>query len=829
MNCMIHNPWVGPSSYQDPINSVENNIPFCGRTNETYDLTNLIDDTFLVTLYGKSGNGKTSLLQAGVFPALRKKQYLPIMIRLGLLETDISFTDYIIKQIETVIKKSQGRIIEINIIPQQDEANTIDCLWIYFARHRFFDCNNNIVFPVLVFDQFEEMLREPIRIKQTELLLCQFNYLIDEHHVIDTCIINGEEYIYDFNFRIVISIREDELYRLENSIDNIYSPALKKCRYRLNALSDKDAEEIICIPGKSYLSQNHKKSIVKGIIKCASQNNETHISPFMLSLICSELFKKAYSLNTVLPEISLDLINTLGDDILYEFYVNAVKDLSDSERLFLENNIVDDNKMRNSINVGMMNVGCPSWKTLTHGQNRILQETNGKVELIHDMLSSAVFNARIQREELIHIKKKLAQRKKKMLKVFMIISSIVISIFASILIFQNIKLKNINWEMKANQSRAIAAKAIDLVNLGDTITAKLALLHALPEELDNPSRPYTFEAERGLRMASSEDEIILLGHTDNVNSVEYSYDNKYIISASDDQTIYMWNTESYNLEKKFIGHKGAVQYATISEDGKYIASFSNDDKSIIVWNVNNQKIHKIINTQNEITGFSFSHFGNIIAYSTIEHDIILVEIKTDSLVSRTFKGHNASVHLLSFNYNDKYLFSASLDNTFRIWDINTGEQIEAVDTHFGKISSFFIDGSGQLIYLSINSKDITFVLGFIGMDLKGGHTEDVNFATFSPDCQYAVSSSSDNSIILWKLTDDNHFLLDILMRFNNHSASVNYVSFSPDGTHIASASDDKTVRVWEFPPLQDIIDSTKEEMRHLKLTQNELEKYCFER
>lgn len=63
------NPWAGLLSYEDPAKATRQ-ILFTGRTKETQEVYNLIDNNLLVTLYGKSGIGKTSLLNAGVFPLL---------------------------------------------------------------------------------------------------------------------------------------------------------------------------------------------------------------------------------------------------------------------------------------------------------------------------------------------------------------------------------------------------------------------------------------------------------------------------------------------------------------------------------------------------------------------------------------------------------------------------------------------------------------------------------------------------------------------------------------------------------------------------------------
>jgi hypothetical protein len=40
----------------------------------------------LTALYGKSGLGKSSLLQAGLFPLLREQHYLPVYLRIDFSE-----------------------------------------------------------------------------------------------------------------------------------------------------------------------------------------------------------------------------------------------------------------------------------------------------------------------------------------------------------------------------------------------------------------------------------------------------------------------------------------------------------------------------------------------------------------------------------------------------------------------------------------------------------------------------------------------------------------------------------------------------------------------
>ena len=78
---MKTNPWLGLSSYDEE--KIGAGYKFCGRSLATNELFSLVDNNILVTMYGKSGIGKSSLLQAGLFPKLRDNDYFPVYIRLG--------------------------------------------------------------------------------------------------------------------------------------------------------------------------------------------------------------------------------------------------------------------------------------------------------------------------------------------------------------------------------------------------------------------------------------------------------------------------------------------------------------------------------------------------------------------------------------------------------------------------------------------------------------------------------------------------------------------------------------------------------------------------
>src|SRR5476651_1093835 len=71
------NPWPGLASFTEDSREF-----FFGREKETDELSRLVRRQTLTVLFGQSGLGKSSLIQAGLFPLLREGDHLPLYLRL---------------------------------------------------------------------------------------------------------------------------------------------------------------------------------------------------------------------------------------------------------------------------------------------------------------------------------------------------------------------------------------------------------------------------------------------------------------------------------------------------------------------------------------------------------------------------------------------------------------------------------------------------------------------------------------------------------------------------------------------------------------------------
>ena len=118
----------------------------------------------------------------------------------------------------------------------------------------------------------------------------------------------------------------------------------------------------------------------------------------------------------------------------------------------------------------------------------------------------------------------------------------------------------------------------------------------------------------------------------------------------------------------------------------------------------------------------------------------------------TLQGHTGSVVSVAFSSDSKRILTGSSDNTARLWDAETGQE----------------------------------------MAILKGHSAIVYSVVFSPDGSRVLTGSFDKTARIWDAkTGQEKFTLQ------GHTEGVRSVAFGPDGKSVITGSDDKTARVWD--------------------------------
>jgi len=214
---------------------------FFGRSDQTKQLYQLVKYNTLTLVFGKSGTGKTSLLNAGVFPKLRDDDCLPFPIRLVFNQG----SDPLLEQVWQVLR---SHIEKYGFKIENDKVKG-ETLWEFFHRENLW----KVVTPILLFDQFEEIFtiaaKYPERRQELDELITELADLIENivpAKVKARFLAENKRIPYEYRsqkVKVIFAFREDFLAEMESITGRI--PSVKNARFRLMPMNGMNAMEVI--------------------------------------------------------------------------------------------------------------------------------------------------------------------------------------------------------------------------------------------------------------------------------------------------------------------------------------------------------------------------------------------------------------------------------------------------------------------------------------------------------------------------------------------------------------------------------------------------------
>jgi WD40 repeat protein len=300
--------------------------------------------------------------------------------------------------------------------------------------------------------------------------------------------------------------------------------------------------------------------------------------------------------------------------------------------------------------------------------------------------------------------------------------------------------------------------------------------------------------EANLAVAHAFPELLakLEGHTDSVVHAAFSPDGQRIVTASEDHTARVWKAANGQLLAKLEGHTAGVEHAVFSPDGQRIVTASLDHTAR-VWNTASGQLEaKLEGHTDGVVYAAFSPDCQRIVTASYDHTARVWDVANGQLLAK-LEGHTARVVHAMFSPDGKRIVTASYDGTARMWNPTNGQLLAKLEGHRDFVGHAAFSPDGQRIVTA--SYDGTARMwnptnGQLLAKLEG-HARNVMHAEFSPDGQRIVTASGDHTARVWNAANGK-----LLAKLEGHAHNVTHVAFSPDGQRIVTVSSDKTAGVW---------------------------------
>ncbi len=337
------------------------------------------------------------MINAGLYPKLSNENYLPIRVRLEHGST-LGYNTQIIQALQAAITAIDGEIDDYNALTDEEIVEN-ESLWNFLFTSKFWSKTNHQLIPVVFIDQFEEIFTKNEGTEKIVEFFDTINSLQYNRPPEKTLskIEEREGYV-SYNdiahFRLVLSLREDFLPRLEDYSYNI--PALRKNRKGIKQMNGYQALDVILKPFHGIITREDALLILEKVTGIKVVNKEKNLNRMsvdtsILSLFCSELYLKAVTRNV--ETISKELIEEFGDNIISSFYNETMKNVSIKSVEYLETHLLTHSGFRNSMAKEDLLQNGIKEKELEHlSEKRLVRietfENVERVEFTHDVLCS---------------------------------------------------------------------------------------------------------------------------------------------------------------------------------------------------------------------------------------------------------------------------------------------------------------------------------------------------------------------------------------------------------------------------------------------------------
>ena len=241
----------------------------------------------------------------------------------------------------------------------------------------------------------------------------------------------------------------------------------------------------------------------------------------------------------------------------------------------------------------------------------------------------------------------------------------------------------------------------------------------------------------------------------------------------------IWEVSSGKMLAELKGHSRAVSAIVFSPKGDLVATASWDSTARL-WDAKTGREVAVLKGHTDpLTSVAFDGTGKLLVTSSYDRTARVWEVASGK-EKWVLRGHTGVVQSAVFSLDNRKIVTAGRD-----------------------LSNKLKSGSNNLVPLSTetarmigtvdNTARIWNVESGVGIGTLVGHKAGINSALFSSDGKYIVTASDDYTAIVW-----NAVTREPIAPLQGHDGAVNSAVFGSDNASVLTASSDGTLQVWNW-------------------------------